>query len=150
MTFAWNYTSLEATPTAVNVMASCSANSELYTISMNMSVGDTTGAVTWDTGSYQSTAAVPLPVATYTLVIYDAASEVTAVAAAGYLGAYDSYSFGMYTPQPYTPLADGFQCATCSAALSSMERQALGFMFTMGTITVLSFTWFVGGLNIIW
>lgn len=150
VTFAWNYTSLSATPTAINVMASCSLNSELYPIAMNQSVGDTTGAATWDTGKYQSTAASPLPMATYTLVIYDAASAVTAVAGAGYLGVFDSYSFGMYTPQAYTPLADGFQCVTCSGALSNMERQALGFMFTMGAITVLSFTWFVGGINIIW
>ncbi|KAI9738119.1 MAG: hypothetical protein M1818_005547 [Claussenomyces sp. TS43310] len=149
VTFAWNYTSLSATPTAINVMASCSTNSELYTIAMNQTVDGPTGAVTWDTGSYQTTAAIPLPVASYTLVIYDAASAVTAVAAAGYLGVYDSYTFGMYTPQPYTPLNE-FNCVTCSGALSNMERQALGFMLGMSAITVLSFSWFVGGLNIIW
>ncbi|KAF8865825.1 hypothetical protein BDZ45DRAFT_683818 [Acephala macrosclerotiorum] len=150
VTFAWNYTSLSATPTAINVMASCSANSELYTISMNQTVSNSTGAVTWDTGSYQATAVQnPLLTETYTLVIYDAASGISATAEAGYLAVYDSYTFGMYTPQPYTPLAD-FQCATCSGALSDMEKRALGMMFGMACLTVLSFTWFVSGTGIIW
>lgn len=116
---------------------------------MNQTITNATGAVTWDTGSYQTTAAIPLPVATYTLVIYDADSAVTAPAQAGYLAAYTQYAFGMYTPEPYTPLGE-FKCATCSAAVGDMERRALGFLFGMCTITVLSFTWFVGGLNVIW
>jgi hypothetical protein len=29
-----------------------------------------------------------------------------------------------------------------------MERQALGFMFGMGAITILSFTWFAGGFGL--
>jgi len=62
---------------------------------------------------------------------------------------YDQYSFGMYTPQPYTPLNE-FKCATCSGALSDMERRALGMVFGMAMITVLSFTWFVGGLGVVW
>jgi len=150
VTFAWNYTSLQATPTAVNILASCSANSQTYTISMNQTVTNSTGAVTWDTGSYQATAVQdPLLTETYTLVIYDAASSISATAEAGYLAVYDSYTFGMYTPQAYTPLAD-FQCATCSGALSDMERRALGMMFGMCCLTVLSFTWFVSGTGIIW
>ncbi|CZR59244.1 related to AGA1 A-agglutinin anchor subunit [Phialocephala subalpina] len=150
VTFAWNYTSLSATPTAINVMASCSANSQVYTITMNQTVANSTGAVTWDTGNYQATAVQnPLLTETYTLVIYDAASGMSATAQAGYLAVYDSYTFGMYTPQPYTPLAD-FQCATCSGALSDMEKRALGMMFGMACLTVLSFTWFVSGTGIIW
>jgi len=150
VTFAWNYTSLSATPTAINVMASCSANSQVYTITMNQTIANSTGAVTWDTGNYQATAVQnPLLTETYTLVIYDAASGISATAQAGYLAVYDSYTFGMYTPQPYTPLAD-FQCATCSGALSDMEKRALGMMFGMACLTVLSFTWFVSGTGIIW
>lgn len=150
VTFAWNYTSLSATPTAINVLASCSANSQVYTITANQTVANSTGAVTWDTGNYQATAVQnPLLTETYTLVIYDAASGVSATAQAGYLAVYDSYTFGMYTPQPYTPLAD-FQCATCSGALSDMEKRALGMMFGIACLTVLSFTWFVSGTGIIW
>jgi hypothetical protein len=150
VTFAWNYTNLLATPTAVDIVATCTANQQLYTIAANQTVGNSTGAVTWDTGSYQATALQnPLLTQTYTLIIYDAASQISATAQPGYLAVYDQYTFGMYTPQPYTPLAD-WKCATCSGALSDMERRALGGMLGMCIITVLSFTWFVGGLGVIW
>lgn len=147
VTFAWNLTSVSATPTALNIMASCSTNAVTYTIAMNQSVDVT--SVIWDTGAYQETAAVPFPVASYTLVIYDADSAVTHVAGAGYLAAYDSYTFGMYTPQPYTPLNE-FVCATCSGAMSSMEKMALKALFGTALLTVLSFTWFIGGLHVVW
>lgn len=150
VTFGWNYTSLEATPTAVNVMATCTANTQLYTIAMNVTITNSTNAVTWDTGSYQATAVQdPLLTETYTLIIYDAASSISATAQAGYLAVYDSYTFGMYTPQPYTPLAE-WQCVTCSAALSDNQRRALGMMLGMSVLTVLSFTWFVSGTGVIW
>ena len=103
VTFAWNYTSLSVTPSAIDVMASCSVNNQLYTISLNQSV-QPTGAVTWDTGEYQSTATIPLLTETYTLVIYDANQDVSATPQAGYLAVQDQWTFGMYTPQPYTPL----------------------------------------------
>ncbi|GAD96505.1 predicted protein [Paecilomyces variotii No. 5] len=145
ITFKWNYTSLSITPSAINVIASCSLNSETYTISHNMSVHPT-GAVTWDTGKYQATATVPLLTASYTLIVYDVDSNPSAVASAGHLGTDNQYIFGMYLPQPYTPL-NSYECVTCSGALSDMERQALGFLFTMATITVFSFTWFAGGFG---
>jgi len=149
VTFGWNYTSLLATPTAINVMATCTENDQLYTIAMNQTV-QSTGAVTWDTGAYQSTAlSDPLLTETYTLIIYDAASSISATAEAGYLAVYDQYTFGMYMPQTYVPLNE-FICATCSGALSDIERRALGFVLGMGVITVLSFTWFVGGLGVVW
>ncbi|RDW89633.1 hypothetical protein BP6252_01665 [Coleophoma cylindrospora] len=149
ITFGWNYTSLSATPTAINIMATCTENSQLYTISMNQTVSGT-GSVVWDTGKYQSTAVQnPLLTETYTLIIYDAGSSISATAQAGYLSVFDSYTFGMYTPQPYVPL-DQFVCATCSGALSSMERAALKMVLGMGLLTVLSFTWFVSGTGIIW
>lgn len=150
VTFGWNYTSLEATPTAVNVMATCTANKQLYTISTNLTLANNTNAVTWDTGSYQATAVQnPLLTETYTLIIYDAASSISATPQAGYLAVYDSYTFGMYSPQAYTPLGD-YECVTCSGALSEMERRALGMVIGMSILTVLSFTWFVGGTGVIW
>jgi hypothetical protein len=150
VTFAWNYTSLLATPTAINIMATCTENNQLYTLALNQTIGNSTGAVTWDTGSYQATAAsAPLLTETYTLIIYDAASSISATAQAGYLAVYDQYTFGMYSPQAYTPLAD-YTCATCSAAFSDMERRAIGMVVGMSVLTVLSFTWFVGGTGVIW
>jgi len=117
---------------------------------MNQTIANSTGAVTWDTGAYQATAVGnPLLTQKYTLIIYDAESSISAQPQAGYLAAFNSYTFGMYTPQPYTPLNE-FKCATCSGALSDMERRALGMVVGMGIITVLSFSWFVGGLGVIW
>ncbi|KAF2813971.1 uncharacterized protein BDZ99DRAFT_229417 [Mytilinidion resinicola] len=146
VTFAWNYTSLSVTPTAVDILASCTANQGTYTLAVNQSTQET-GEVLWDTGAYQATGTLPLLTETYTLMIYDADSSVSATPKAGYLAVYNQYTFGMYTPQPYTPFAD-FQCATCNAALSSSERQTLGFLLGMGTITVLSFGWFAGSFGL--
>jgi hypothetical protein len=109
VTFAWNYTSLSVTPTAIDVLASCSLNDQLYTIALNQSV-QPTGAVTWDTGEYQATATIPLLTETYTLVIYDAAQDITTVPQAGYLAVQDQFQFGMYVPQPYTPLNGELAC----------------------------------------
>jgi len=168
VTFAWNYTSLSVTPSAIDVLASCRANQATYTLALNQTV-DKTGRVLWDTGAYQATATVPLLTETYTLVIYDAgaAGGVSATPKAGYLGVFDQFTFGMYSPQAYTPWAGKFacsscgvriwvltasvvdyQCATCSGALTTMERQTLGFLLGMGAITVLSFTWFAGGFGL--
>ncbi|KAI7221162.1 hypothetical protein KC333_g1946 [Hortaea werneckii] len=147
VTFAWNYTSLSVTPSAVDVLASCSLNSQTYTIATNLSISDPTQSVVWDTGKYQESATVPLLTETYTLIIHDAAKDVTATAGAGHLGSWSQFYFGMYTPQPYTPLSD-WVCATCNGALSSVERQTLGFMFGMATVTVLTFGWFTGAAGL--
>ncbi|KAJ6082371.1 hypothetical protein N7499_007245 [Penicillium canescens] len=146
VTFVWNYTSLSVTPSAVNVVASCSMNKQEYTLTSNMSV-KATGSVVWDTGKYQSSATIPLLTATYTLFVYDASKEIDDTASAGYLGSQNGYSFGMYTPQPYTPLNE-FECATCSGAMSETSRQALKFTFGMAIITFASFTWFTGTAGI--
>lgn len=143
VTFAWNFTSLSVTPTALDIMASCTVNSALYTIAVNQSVTGATQAVTWDTGAYQSTATLPLLVATYTLIIYNADSSISATPQAGYLGVYDQFTFGMYTPQPYTPMAD-YVCATCNSANAAMDRHTWKFLVAMVGVTVLSFGWFAG------
>lgn len=107
VTFVWNYTSLSVTPSAVNVVASCSLNSQAYTLTSNMSV-EQTGSVVWDTGKYQKTATIPLLTASYTLFIYDTSKELGDTASAGYLSSQIGYSFGMYSPQPYTSLGCKF------------------------------------------
>ncbi|KAH8821725.1 hypothetical protein F5884DRAFT_894466 [Xylogone sp. PMI_703] len=150
VTFKWNMTSVLATPTALDIMATCTVNKQLYTLAVNQTVHGATGAVTWDTSAYQKTAAAaPLLTEMYTLIIYDAASSISATAEAGYLAVFNQYTFGMYSPQPYVPLAD-YICPTCNGALGDMERRALGMVLGMGLITVLSFTWFVTGMGIIW
>ncbi|CAI7635901.1 unnamed protein product [Penicillium bialowiezense] len=146
VTFVWNYTSLSVTPSAVNVVASCSLNSQAYTLTSNMSV-EQTGSVIWDTGKYQKTATIPLLTAAYTLFIYDTSKELGDTASAGYLSSQIGYSFGMYSPQPYTSLGS-FECVTCNGALSATSRQALQFTFGMAVITFVSFTWFAGSAGV--
>ncbi|KAL8849012.1 MAG: hypothetical protein Q9221_005973 [Calogaya cf. arnoldii] len=145
VTFAWNYTSLSVEPPKIDVFVSCQANSATYTISNNASF-EPTGSVVWDTKP-EASGTAPLLTETYTLIIHDASKEVTSVPQAGHLGAYNQFQFGMYTPQPYKSLEDGWQCATCSGALSTIDQQALKFMLGMCLITVLSFTWFGGGFG---
>lgn len=146
VTFAWNYTSLQATPTAIDVLASCNAAQQTYTIALNQTVGDT-NTVLWDTGSYQQTAAAGLLTNTYTLIIFDAdaAGGETATPRAGYLSPQSTFTFGMYTGQAYTPWSS-YNCATCNGAMSSMERQTWISLLAMACITVASFTWFATGV----
>lgn len=42
-----------------------------------------------------------------------------------------------------------WKCPVCSGAISDMERQTLKFVFGMCAITILSFTWFVGGIGML-
>ena len=142
VTFAWNYTSLSVTPSRIDVLASCSLNSQTYTIAANLSVEETQ-TVVWDTGNYQATGTIPLLTETYTLIIHDAAKDVTQQAQAGYLGTYNQFTFGMYTPQAYTPMSD-WVCATCNSALAQAERQVMWAVLSMAGLTILSFTWFTG------
>lgn len=165
--FAWNYTSLLAKPTAVDVLVSCSANQATYTLQSNATF-QPTGKVIWNTSAEESGSA-PLLTESYTLIIHDVDADVTENAEPGRLAAYNQFHFGMYRKQTYTPRNGGFPalqlimtgsaslmsimiewvCATCSSALSDMERQTLKFVFGMGAITVLSFTWFAGGFGVL-
>ncbi|KAL4787068.1 hypothetical protein BJX76DRAFT_319429 [Aspergillus varians] len=146
LTFVWNYTSLSITPSAVNVVASCSLNSATYTISSNMSVSETQ-TVKWDTGKYQANATIPLLTATYTLYVYDESKEIGDSAGAGELGSGTGFLFGMYSPQPYTDLPN-FVCATCNGAVSSTQILGLKMAVGMGLITIASFTWFASSFGV--
>lgn len=146
-TFVWNYTSLSVTPSAIDVVASCSLNSQTYTLTQNMSV-DPTGTFIWDTDKYQASQTMSLLTATYTLFVYDANKSLDDTAEAGYLSGSIGYSFGMYRPESYTPLNE-FKCATCSGAISDIQRQGLKFAVGMALITILSFTWFIGGAGLL-
>ena len=151
-TFGFNFTDLSATPTALNIMATCTLNEAMYTIAMNQTINSTatTQQAVWDSNGYETSSA-PLVVATYTLIIYDSDGTETDVAEAGYLAPFNSFEFGMYNRQDYADDAgSSIPCISCSGAFGSLERNALGFAFGMSIITVLTFTWFVNGLNVIW
>jgi hypothetical protein len=101
ITFAWNYTSLSVTPTAIDVLASCTANQATYTIAVNMSATET--EVLWNTRETPDGQA-PFLTENYKLLIYDSSLSATAPPRAGYLGAFSGFTFGMYLPQPYVSL----------------------------------------------
>ncbi|KAI0603296.1 hypothetical protein F4775DRAFT_22870 [Biscogniauxia sp. FL1348] len=144
ITWVWNYTSLQGTPSAIDVMISCSTVSATWTLTQNMTF-EPTATFTWDSNAFQeSNIASPLVVEQYTLLIIDSDSSVSATAEPGYLAAYNGFQFGMYTSRPYTALGE-WKCATCSAASGDLDRKALGFAVTMSIITVMSFTWYVTG-----
>ncbi|KAI0180926.1 hypothetical protein GGR52DRAFT_522250 [Hypoxylon sp. FL1284] len=144
ITWIWNYTSLQASPSAVDVLVSCSVATATYTLTQNMTF-EPTATFTWDTHKFSESAiASQLAIAEYTLLIYDSDSSVSATAEPGYLAPFDGFQFGLYTSRPYEDL-DQWKCATCSAALGDAERQAIGFAVSMSIITILSFTWYVTG-----
>lgn len=141
-------------------MASCTANQATYTIAVNMSASQT--QVIWDTKNAPEGQA-PFLTNKYTLLIYDAESSASAAAQAGYLAPFNAYTFGMYTPQPYTPFAgkffqlspkagianmtSDFQCANCNGAMSHFEKMTLkALLFTTGTTlgSLLYFTYTFG------
>ncbi|KAK0637281.1 hypothetical protein B0T17DRAFT_105392 [Bombardia bombarda] len=145
VTWGWNYTNLQGTPTALDVLVSCSIAKQTWTLTQNMTF-KTAGSFTWDTGAYQQTGvAKPLLTEEYNLIIYDADSSISAAPEPGYLQPFTGLKFGLYAPQSYTSIADGWQCATCSAAMGALERRGLGAAVAMSAVTIVSFTWFVVG-----
>lgn len=143
ITMAWNYTSVSVLPSAVDILAVGASNSATWTLALNQSVSGATQAFTWDTGKFQASATVPLLTESYTLVVYDAAKDVSAIPSAGYLGTANQFVFAMYSPSPYTSWND-WKCVTCSAADAAVEKRTIGFICGMAAVTVLSFTWFSG------
>ncbi|EEP77352.1 predicted protein [Uncinocarpus reesii 1704] len=145
-TFAWNYTSVKVTPSAIDVVAYCTKNKHYYTIAANQSMQET-GIVTWDTSKYK-TEDVPLLTEIYTLLVYDVEVGPSDLPGPGRLGG-QGLKFGVYSPQPYTPLSKS-ECVTCldNGALSGTQQQALFFMFGMIAITICSFGWFASGFGL--
>lgn len=146
VTWGWNYTNLLGTPTAIDVLISCSAVSETWTLTANMTF-KTSAAYTWNSSVQATDVSQPLSNNMYTLIIKDSDAGVTQIPDAGYLGTYSQYTFGLYTSQPYVDY-DQWSCDACNAALAKFDHHALGFAITMGLVTVLSFTWFVSGVDL--
>ncbi|KAI1426042.1 hypothetical protein F5Y12DRAFT_318795 [Xylaria sp. FL1777] len=146
ITWKWNYTSLQGTPSAIDVLISCSKATATWTLTQNMTFAPT-ATFTWDSNKFQQEQiGNQLPVEQYTLLVHDAAGSFTDTPEAGYLAPYAGFQFGLYTAKPYENL-NQWKCATCSAAPGGpLERQALGFAVTMTLLTVLSFTWYVTGI----
>lgn len=143
--WGWNYTSLRGTPTAIDVIASCSKASTTWVLASNMTFA-TSANFTWDTSKEADDNDNPLLTELYTLIVKDSDAEMSDTPEAGYLGVYSGFTFGLYAPQPYTPMAD-WKCVACNSA-PTLGSQALGMALMMSFISVLSFTWFVTGLGL--
>ncbi|KAL0930771.1 uncharacterized protein CTRU02_213506 [Colletotrichum truncatum] len=146
VTWKWNYTNVQATPTAIDVLVSCSARSRTWTLTQNMTWA-VPASYTWDTSVQQTDPSAPLANDEYTLVIYDAETSVSATAAPGYLGVSNAFKFGMYVRQEYHDLND-WECPTCGSAASALDSKAISMAVGMSIATVISFTWFVAGLGV--
>lgn len=163
ITWGWNYTNVQATPTAVDLWAFCSAAKATYTLATNMTY-DEKGQYTWDTAAY-ATQAPQLGTNSYTLSIADAEIGPSGSKGAGYLNPVAMYTFAMYTPQPYSNLSgksisrrtlvEGIKkltqhtdwtCATCNSGAASLTpKNTWSFLGGMASLTILSFTWFATG-----
>jgi hypothetical protein len=139
ITFAWNYTSLSQSPSAIDILASCTANQATYTIAVNQSAEET--EVVWDTGKTRE-GQPPFLTDKYQLIIYDSDTSVSAAPRAGYLGVFNQFSFAMYTKQEYTSIADGWTCAGCSGALSHFEKMTIKALLLTTSTTFGSLLYF--------
>ncbi|KAI6378109.1 hypothetical protein MCOR25_002353 [Pyricularia grisea] len=144
VTWGWNYTNLQAPPTAIDVLISCSQATRTWTLTQNMTYA-TKADFLWDSSNDRGT---PYVVAEYTLIIYDSDSSISATAEPGYLAPYSGFKFGMYTGAAYTPLASGWRCVSCSGAMSGVDKGAWGVALMTSAITVMTFTWFVTGVGL--
>ncbi|CAH0043970.1 unnamed protein product [Clonostachys solani] len=144
VTLGWNYTDVKAAPTAVDVLLSCKSKSATWTLTGNMTY-ETKAEYIWDTNKQANDGSNPLGTDQYTLVIKDSESHITDSPQPGYLNAASALTFGLYTPQAYTPYAD-WKCNACSSAPPTLDLGAVKLAMTMSLITLLSFTWFVAGL----
>lgn len=144
-TLGWNYTSLQVTPDAIDVLISCSKASETWTLTGNMSF-ETAVNYVWNTDDQANDAEAPLLTELYTLIIKEADADITDLPSPGHLGVYSQFTFGLYYPAQYTPLGE-WECTACNAAMPGFDSRAVGFAFTMCIVTVLSFTWYVTGLG---
>lgn len=105
ITFAWNYTSVKAMPSNVDIFVSCTYGSRTYTLATNQTAQET-GSIIWDTIDGYNVD--DYAVASYTLIVKDSKQDFTARPSPGYLAVASQFTFGMYTPHPYTPLNGEF------------------------------------------
>ncbi|KAK4193590.1 hypothetical protein QBC35DRAFT_479658 [Podospora australis] len=148
VTWQWNYTNLQGTPTAIDVLITNTDAKATWTLTHNMTFSEV-GKFTWDTKPYTTDLGQPLlDMAQYTLMIHDSEGSPTDRPEPGYLAPFTNWKFGMYKGQSYTDSADGYVCASCSGANGlGIDRKAMGAAVTMSIVTVLSFTWFVAGFG---
>ena len=150
ITWGWNYTNLQATPTAIDLYVKCSKVPQPWTLTQNMTWA-TKGEYTWDTKAFQTEHVEnPLLTEQYTLVIADAETGPSATPEPGYLAPFSGFYFGLYKPMDYQDSGDGWTCASCSGArrATGLDVKGLGMALGMCVVKVVRFTWFVVGVGV--
>jgi hypothetical protein len=107
ITFAWNFSYILSTPSALTVSAICE-NGNTYPVGpTDGKIAGTATSVVWDAYNWQqSNPNSPLAQATYTLQINDERGPGSA-RAPGLLQPNNALKFALYTPQGYTPISSG-------------------------------------------
>ncbi|KAH7907565.1 hypothetical protein BJ138DRAFT_1014304 [Hygrophoropsis aurantiaca] len=141
ITIAWNFTGLYVTPASLTLSAVCE-NGNTYPVGPTNGIipGDSTSVVWYPYGYQQANPSVPLVPESYTLHIWGDGGP-SAVAQAGYLEPNSNLIFAMYTPEAYTPLASGWQCAGCSGAMSQFTAHP-AFTGILATLLIMLFSGF--------
>ncbi|KAF9443309.1 hypothetical protein P691DRAFT_797519 [Macrolepiota fuliginosa MF-IS2] len=113
VTFGWNFTSVLQDSQSLTVSAICD-NGNTYPVGPTDGVlPGTATQVFWDLYSWQSSnPQQPLPQGTCTLTMWDNRGQ-SALPRPGFMKPFNNLQFGLYTPQPYTPLASGWSCTEC-------------------------------------
>ncbi|KAJ6590681.1 hypothetical protein DFH09DRAFT_1307217 [Mycena vulgaris] len=137
ITFGWNLTSVIIYPTSLTLSAVC-ANGNTYPVGADPDgkVPGTATDVKWDVYSYQQAHVnTPLAQGTCTLHMWDDRGS-TATARAGYMSPNTALAFALYTPQAYTPIANGWTCTGCNGALSIAPPALAGMLLTFLLVLV--------------
>ncbi|KIJ66481.1 hypothetical protein HYDPIDRAFT_109525 [Hydnomerulius pinastri MD-312] len=142
VTFGWNFSYLAVAPTSITVSAVCE-NGNTYPIGPTDGVipGDAQSVVWYPYGYQSANPSLPLAQASYTLHIWGDGGE-SAIPTPGLLEPNSQLEFALYTPQAYTPLASGWQCAGCGGALAQFTAHpaSIALLTTLLIIFLSGFT----------
>ncbi|KAI0305274.1 hypothetical protein B0F90DRAFT_1625348 [Multifurca ochricompacta] len=131
ITFGWNFSYVLSTPASLTVSAICENGNTFPVGPTNGIIPGTATSVVWDAYAWQTNNPnSPLAQATYSLEIFDERGP-GAARAPGLLQANNALKFALYTPQPYTPIASGWQCTGCSNGALTAHPAFLGVCLTI-------------------
>lgn len=116
VTWSWNYTSLQGTPTAVDVLVSCSVASNTWTLTSNMTFATSVNYV-WETKEEAGSVQNPLLTEMYTLIVKDSDTQITSAPEPGYLAPGSSSDSASTPPSRTCRTASGSALASAAAAL---------------------------------
>ncbi|TFL00226.1 hypothetical protein BDV98DRAFT_531318 [Pterulicium gracile] len=141
ITFQWTLSDVLASPTSLTIRAT-GDNNNIYTIGDNDGTiaGDATELV-WNPYEWnQANPTLKLTPGEYRLNIWDDRGPDTP-RRPGYMQANNALKFALYTPVPYTALADGWTCMNCNAGTRlSTHPLSIALISTLLIVLLSSFT----------